>query len=182
MNLDRVGPGEHAPEEINVIIEIPAHADPVKYEIDKETGALFVDRFLGTAMHYPANYGYVPHTLAEDGDPVDVMVITPIPVITGAVIRCRPVGMLRMVDEKGPDAKLLAVPARDLSAHYHHVDDLGDLPRSALAPIEHFFARYKDLEDGKWTRIEGWAGAAAAREEVAAAIRRFREAPVKPAF
>ena len=110
MNLDRVGPGELAPDEINVIIEIPAHGEPVKYEVDKLTGAMFVDRFMNAAMHYPCNYGYVPHTLSEDGDPVDVLVVTPVPLISGSVIRCRPVGVLKMTDESGPDAKVLAVP------------------------------------------------------------------------
>jgi len=118
MNLDRVGPGKKVPDEVNVIIEIPAHSDPVKYEVDKETGAMFVDRFMNTAMHYPCNYGYIPHTLSEDGDPVDVLVVTPIPLISGSVIVCRVVGVLNMTDESGPDAKLLAVPVDKLCKLY----------------------------------------------------------------
>ena len=121
MNLDRVGSGKNVPDDINVIIEIPSHSDPVKYEVDKETGAMFVDRFMNTAMHYPCNYGYVPHTLSEDGDPVDVLVITPIPLISGSVIRCRPVGVLKMTDEAGPDAKVLAVPIDKLCQSYRKV-------------------------------------------------------------
>ena len=128
MNLDRVSPGRRAPEEVNVIVEIPLRGEPVKYEVDKETGAMFVDRFLNTAMHYPCNYGYVPHTLAEDGDPVDVLVITPVPIISGAVVRCRPVGLLRMEDEKGRDDKVLAVPVNELCGLY---DDVQSPPRSA---------------------------------------------------
>jgi len=123
MNLDRVSTGENIPEEINVIIEIPANADPVKYEVDKETGAMFVDRFMNTAMHYPCNYGYVPHTLSDDGDPVDVLVVTPYPIISGSVIRCRPVGVLQMTDEAGADAKVLAVPVSKLCSIYKNMPD-----------------------------------------------------------
>jgi len=130
MNLDRVTPGKNIPDEINVIIEIPAHSDPVKYEVDKETGAMFVDRFMNTAMHYPCNYGYVPHTLSEDGDPVDVLVITPIPLISGSVISCRPISMMKMTDESGPDAKVLAVPIDRLATHYRHIQTMQDLRSS----------------------------------------------------
>ena len=182
MNLDRVDPGRNVPEDINVIIEIPAHSDPVKYEVDKKTGAMFVDRFLETAMHYPCNYGYVPHTLSEDGDPVDVLVITPSPLITGTVIRCRPISVLSMTDEAGPDAKILAVPVDSLSSRYHHVKMLDDLPQQLLKQISHFFEHYKDMEDNKWVKIEGWEDRETAHLEILSSIERFNNAPVKPCF
>ncbi len=182
MNLDRVSSGQDVPNDINVIIEIPSHADPVKYEVDKETGAMFVDRFMNTAMHYPCNYGYVPHTLSEDGDPVDVLVVTPIPLISGSVIRCRPVGMLRMTDEKGPDAKVLAVPIDKLCSLYRQVRTPADLPAMLIAQIAHFFEHYKDLEDNKWVKVEGWADTGAAKAEVLASIERYRNAKDKPFF
>ena len=182
MNLDRVGPGENVPEEINVIIEIPSHSDPVKYEVDKATGAMFVDRFMNTAMHYPCNYGYVPHTLSEDGDPVDVLVVTPVPLISGSVIKCRALGVLKMVDEAGPDAKVLAVPIAKLCTLYKNAQGTDDLPASLLAQISHFFEHYKDLEPNKWVKVEGWADAAAARQEITDGITRFQAAPEKPFF
>ena len=182
MNLDRVGPGELAPDEINVIIEIPAHGEPVKYEVDKLTGAMFVDRFMNAAMHYPCNYGYVPHTLSEDGDPVDVLVVTPVPLISGSVIRCRPVGLLKMTDESGPDAKVLAVPVDKLCGLYSHIRRPEDVPPTLLAQVAHFFEHYKDLESGKWVKVEGWAGDDAARAEILASITRFETAPEKPYF
>ncbi len=182
MNLDRVTPGENAPEEINVIIEIPAHSDPVKYEVDKETGAMFVDRFMGTPMHYPTNYGYVPHTLSEDGDPVDVLVITPMPLISGSVVICRPVCVLNMTDESGPDAKILAVPINKLTDRYDHINDQDDVPQSLLDSIAHFFQHYKDMEKGKWVKLDGWSAAAEARAEITGSIERFHNAPVKPHF
>jgi len=182
MNLDRVTSGKNIPDDINVIIEIPAHSDPVKYEVDKETGAMFVDRFMGTAMHYPCNYGYLPHSLAEDGDPLDVLVTTPAPLISGAVIRCRPVGILGMTDDGGPDPKILAVPIDRLSTLYRHVAECTDLPRQLLDQIEHFYQHYKDLEAGKWVRIEGWRDSTAARREIVASIERYNAAPVKPHF
>ena len=182
MNLDRVGAGEHLPDEINVIIEIPSHSDPVKYEVDKATGAMFVDRFMNTAMHYPCNYGYIPKTLSQDGDPVDVLVITPIPLISGSVIKCRTVGVLKMTDEAGPDAKLLAVPINKLCRMYRHVESPEELPEMLLAQITHFFEHYKDLEDGKWVKIEGWAGTDAAKQEILDSVQRFNNAPEKPFF
>ena len=182
MNLDRVGPGKKLPEEINVIIELPAHSDPVKYEVDKETGAMFVDRFMNTAMHYPCNYGYIPHTLSEDGDPVDVLVVTPIPLISGSVIQCRPVGMLNMTDEAGPDAKLLAVPIDKLCTMYRSAKAPEDLPAGLLAQISHFFEHYKDLEPNKWVKVEGWEGAESAAREITEAVTRFQNAPEKPCF
>ncbi len=182
MNLDRVGPGANLPDEVNVIIEIPSHSDPVKYEVDKETGAMFVDRFMNTAMHYPCNYGYVPHTLSEDGDPVDVLVVAPVPLLSGSVITCRPVGLLRMRDEAGPDAKLLAVPTDKLCRLYRGVRGPDDLPELLLAQIAHFFEHYKDLEEGKWVTVEGWADGEAARAEIMDSVRRYAEAPEKPCF
>jgi len=182
MNLDRVGPGKKVPDEINVIIEIPAHSDPVKYEVDKETGAMFVDRFMNTAMHYPCNYGYIPHTLSEDGDPVDVLVVTPIPLISGSVIVCRVVGVLKMTDESGPDAKLLAVPVDKLCKLYCGVKTPEDMPPLLLHQIAHFFEHYKDLEEGKWVKVEGWANIDAARQEILESIERYQQAPEKPCF
>lgn len=182
MNLDRVSPGKNLPDEVNVIIEIPSHSDPVKYEVDKETGAMFVDRFMNTAMHYPCNYGYVPHTLSEDGDPVDVLVITPIPLISGSVITCRIIGMLNMTDEAGPDAKLLAVPITKLCKLYKDVNSPEDTPPLLLSQITHFFEHYKDLEEGKWVKVEGWLGAEDAKNEITAGIKRYQDAPEKPCF
>jgi inorganic pyrophosphatase len=182
MNLDRVGPGDHLPEEFNVIIEIPARSDPVKYEVDKETGAMFVDRFMNTAMHYPCNYGYVPHTLSEDGDPVDVLVVTPVPLISGSVIACRAVGVLKMEDESGPDAKVLAVPIDKLCMLYRGAKRPDDMPGQLLAQISHFFEHYKDLEPNKWVKVSGWAGPEAAQDEITASVQRFQDAPVKPRF
>ncbi len=182
MNLDRVTPGQNAPEEINVIIEIPSHSDPVKYEVDKETGAMFVDRFMATAMFYPCNYGYLPRSLSEDGDPTDVLVVTPVPLISGSVITCRPVDMLEMTDESGVDAKILAVPLSKLSNIYNDVLTGETLPPSLLAQISHFFEHYKDLEPNKWVSINGWAGPDRARMEIMNSIRRYENSPEKPCF
>lgn len=182
MNLDRVGPGKDIPNDFNVIIEIPSHSDPVKYEVDKETGAMFVDRFMNTAMHYPCNYGYIPHTLSEDGDPVDVLVVTPTPLISGSVIRCRAVGILEMTDEAGPDAKLLAVPIDKLCVMYRHAKNHEDMPPQLLLQISHFFEHYKDLEDNKWVKVVGWGGVDDAEREINDAIQRFNDAPEKPFF
>ncbi len=175
MSLNTVPAGKNLPDEVNVIIEIPAHANPVKYEVDKDSGAMFVDRFMATCMHYPTNYGYVPMTLSEDGDPVDVLVITPFPLLSGSVIRCRPVGVLNMSDESGQDAKLLAVPVDKLSTIYRDVHEVEDVPALLLKQIEHFFEHYKDLEPGKWVKVEGWANAAAAKEEILASVKRYEE-------
>lgn len=182
MNLDRVPPGRDVPNEINVIVEIPSHSDPVKYEVDKETGAMFVDRFMGTAMHYPCNYGYIPHTLSMDGDPADVLVVTPVPLISGSVIRARPVGMLNMEDEAGHDGKLLVVPIDELCDRYRHIQTVGDMPPSLLQQIAHFFDHYKDLEAGKWVKITGWVGAEEAKADILECVERFRNAPVKPHY
>jgi inorganic pyrophosphatase len=182
MNLDRVSSGRNVPNEINVIIEIPSHSDPVKYELDKQTGAMFVDRFMSTAMHYPCNYGYVPHTLSKDGDPVDVLVLSPVPLISGSVIRCRPVGVLLMADEAGDDAKVLSVPVDKLCKTYRKVDSYRDLPEDLLNQISHFFEHYKDLDEGKWVRIEGWGGVDEAKQEIMDSLKLFQDAPEKPNF
>jgi len=174
MSLDRVDAGRDLANDFNVIVEIPMHSDPIKYEVDKETGALFVDRFVSTSMHYPCNYGYIPRTLSEDGDPVDVLVITPFALVPGVVVRCRPIGLLKMADEGGRDAKLLAVPIDRLTPLYRHVETARDLPELTLAQISHFFAHYKDLEPGKWVKVEGWGSPAEARREIRAGVKRFR--------
>lgn len=173
MSLNSVPAGQNLPDEINVIIEIPAHADPVKYEVDKDSGAIFVDRFMSTTMFYPCNYGYVPNTLAEDGDPVDVLVETPHRVISGTVIRCRPVGVLKMQDESGEDHKLVAVPVDKLSPIYHDVKEIDDLPPLLIQQITHFFEHYKDLEKGKWVKVAGWASSQEARDEIMASRQRY---------
>ncbi len=172
MALKQVPAGKDLPDDFNVIIEIPLRGDPIKYEVDKETGAMFVDRFMNTAMHYPCNYGYIPDTLSDDGDPCDVLVVTGVPLITGSVVRCRPVGMLAMTDEAGADAKILAVPVDKLSSMYSNVDTPHDLPEMLLNQITHFFEHYKDLELGKWVKVEGWRDAAAAREEIMSSYER----------
>jgi len=177
MNLERVGPGENPPEVINVIVEIPIQGDPVKYEIDKATGAMFVDRFLNTSMRYPCNYGYVPHTLAEDGDPVDVMIATPMPLIHGSVITCRPIGLLDMVDEEGDDGKILAVPTDKVSRFHHNVHTHEDIQPALLELITHFFEHYKDLEPNKWVRVEGWRDAEAAKRVVTESIENYQRLP-----
>jgi inorganic pyrophosphatase len=175
MNLDRVTSGSDVPNDFNVIIEIPMNADPIKYEVDKATGAVFVDRFMSTAMHYPCNYGYVPRTLSGDGDPVDVLVISPFPLITGVVVRCRPVGMLRMEDEAGEDTKVLAVPIDKLTNLYRHIESPRDVPEARLATIAHFFEHYKDLERGKWVKVKGWVGPSDAKKEILDGIRRYKK-------
>lgn len=179
MNLDRVSSGKNVPEDINVIIEIPSHSDPVKYEVDKETGAMFVDRFMNTAMFYPCNYGYVPHTLSDDGDPVDVLVISPYALISGSVVQCRPVGMLKMTDESGEDAKVLAVPHDKM---YDDIQDIGDVEERLLNQLAHFFEHYKDLEKNKWVKVDGWQGKEAAMQEINDSVARFKSAPIKPKF
>ena len=176
MSLHHVPPGAKAPDEFNVIIEIPMNADPVKYEVDKESGALFVDRFLTTSMHYPCNYGYIPQTLSDDGDPCDVLVLSPVPLITGVVVRCRPIGMLKMDDEAGGDAKILAVPIDKLSSLYRDIKSPRDLPQVTTQQIAHFFEHYKDLEPGKWVKVVGWGNAAEAEQMILDAIARAKAA------
>ena len=182
MNLDRVSSGDNIPDEINVIIEIPANADPVKYEVDKKTGAMFVDRILRTAMHYPANYGYIPHTLSDDGDPCDVMVPTAFPLIPGSVITCRPVAVLKMTDESGDDAKVVAVPIDSITSRWSYVKSHEDMPEELMERIAHFFEHYKDLDEGKWVRVSGWEGVEAAKREISNSVKMFQEAPEKPHF
>ncbi|NCT66865.1 MAG: inorganic diphosphatase [Rhodanobacteraceae bacterium] len=176
MGLERVRAGAEVPEEINVIIEIPKDAEPVKYEVDKESGAIFVDRVLSTPMRYPCNYGYVPQTLGGDGDPLDALVILPLPLVPGAAIRCRPVGMLKMTDEAGADEKLVVVPHAKIFAGYAHIEDIDQVSRHWLERIGHFFEHYKDLEKGKWVKIEGWSDAAAAKAEILAGVERYKQA------
>ena len=173
MSLDRVPAGSNLPDEFNVVIEIPMNSDPVKYEVDKDTGAVFVDRFMMTAMHYPCNYGYIPQTISDDGDPVDVLVMTPFPIQVGAVIKCRAIGVLQMDDEGGGDAKLLAVPVDKLYPVYRNIQSSADLPEQELKRIQHFFEHYKDLEPGKWVKVKGWEGVEAAKAEIVASAERF---------
>jgi inorganic pyrophosphatase len=182
MSLNLVPSGKSLPDDFNVIIEIPMQGDPVKYEVDKDSGAIFVDRFMGTAMQYPTNYGYIPHTLSEDGDPVDVLVLTPVPLLPGVVVRCRPLGVLKMTDEAGPDAKLLAVPVEKVCGLYNHLKTYQDVSEWRLNIIAHFFEHYKDLDKGKWVKIEGWADIDEARKEILSGVDRFNNAKVKPAF
>ena len=182
MAFNNVPTGKDVPNDFNVIIEIPMQGDPVKYEVDKESGAIFVDRFMGTAMQYPCNYGYIPHTLSEDGDPVDVLVITPVPLIPGVVVRCRPLGVLKMTDEAGPDAKVLAVPVEKVCGLYNHLETFENVSERRLNMISHFFEHYKDLDKGKWVKIDGWAGLDDARQEIVSGVERFQHAKHKPAF
>ena len=173
MSLNIVSPGEDAPNTFNVVIEIPMNGDPVKYEVDKATGAIFVDRFMSTSMHYPTNYGYVPQTLSGDGDPVDVLVITPVPLIPGVVVPCRPIGILKMEDEAGIDGKVLAVPIDKILSIYTQWQKPEDLNPMRLKTIAHFFEHYKDLEQGKWVKVLGWEGPDAARQEVAEGVANY---------
>lgn len=182
MSLNNVPTGKDVPNDFNVIIEIPMQGDPVKYEVDKESGAIFVDRFMGTAMQYPTNYGYVPHTLADDGDPVDVLVITPVALIPGVVVRCRPLGVLLMEDEAGLDAKVLAVPVEKVCGLYGHLKAHTDVSEWRLNMIAHFFAHYKDLDKGKWVKINGWGDIDQAKKEILDGVKNYNDAKVKPAF
>ncbi len=172
MDLTRIAVGRSPPDDVNVVVEIPQGSAQVKYEFDKESGAMFVDRFRHTAMFYPGNYGFVPHTLALDGDPVDVLILGSIAVVPGAVVRCRPIGMLRMEDESGHDEKVLAVPVGTVDAFYAGVHSSEDLPSALREQIEHFFRHYKDLEPGKWVRLSGWGGASEAADIIMGAIDR----------
>ena len=182
MGLDLVDSGHALPDDINVIIEIPMNSEPVKYEVDKASGAIFVDRVLTTPMRYPCNYGYIPHTLSGDGDPADVLVLMPLPLIPGSVIRVRTVGMLKMTDEAGSDEKIIAVPISKVFPAYDSVQHVDDLPHLTKDRIQHFFEHYKDLEKGKWVKLEGWADAAAARADIVACVERYNATPVKPHF
>ncbi len=173
MDISKIPPGRNPPFEVNAFVEIPQGALPVKYELDEASGALFVDRFLHTSMIYPSNYGFIPNTLAEDGDPIDILVVTPMPVVAGAVIRARPVGVLMMRDEKGFDEKLLAVPVDPLNPFYSNVATYGDLPPLMIAQIKHFFVHYKDLEPGKGASVGDWEGVEVAHERIRMAIERY---------
>jgi inorganic pyrophosphatase len=175
MSLDHVTPGSKLPESFNVIIEISMNGDPIKYEVDKASGCVFVDRFMNTAMHYPTNYGYVPKTIAGDGDPVDVLVITPVPLPPGVVVPCRAIGILKMEDEGGVDGKVLALPTEKILPLYAKVQELSDLPEIQLKAIEHFFEHYKDLDKGKWVKVLGWDGKAAAHQEILDGIAAYNK-------
>jgi inorganic pyrophosphatase len=175
MGLEQVPAGKQVPDDINVIIEIPSNSSPIKYEVDKDSGLVMVDRFLGTSMVYPCEYGFVPNTLSEDGDPVDVLVVSPYSLQPGVMVRCRPVGMLKMTDESGKDAKILAVPVDKLTTRYQHVQKSEDLGKDLLNAIEHFFTHYKDLEKGKWAKVEGWGDIAAAKAEIVASVKRYEQ-------
>lgn len=173
MDISRIDVGKNVPHEVNALIEVPTYGAPVKYEIDSDSGALKVDRFMGTAMHYPCNYGFIPHTLADDGDPLDILVLTHVPLMSSVVIPVRPVGVLHMEDESGGDAKILAVPTEKLTPYYRDVQDHTDLPKPTLDEIAHFFEQYKALEPGKWARVDHWLDASAARREVEECVERF---------
>lgn len=175
MLFDNIPPGKDIPNDIYVVVEIPANSSPIKYEIDKDMGAVLVDRFMATPMFYPANYGFIPNTLADDGDPLDVLVVTPYPVVPGAIIRCRPVGMLNMEDEAGGDEKLVAVPHDKLSISYRDIKEVTDLPQLLRDQIQHFFENYKDLEAGKWVKVKGWENADAARASILKAVAAFKK-------
>ena len=174
MQIEKLSIGKNPPEEINVIIEVPIGGEPIKYEMDKESGALVVDRFLYTSMRYPGNYGFIPHTLSEDGDPCDVIVCNTRAVVPGAVIACRPVGVLLMEDEAGMDEKILAVPASKLTRRYEKVENYTDLPEITIQQVKHFFEHYKDLEPNKWVKVVGYADAARAKQLITEAIDRAK--------
>ena len=175
MGLSTIEPGRSVPNDVNVVIEIPSHSSPVKYEVDKASGMLMVDRFFSTSMSYPCEYGYIPQTLSEDGDPVDMLVVCPFTLYPGVVIRCRPIGLLRMTDESGIDAKILAVPVDKLSPRYQHIQKPQDLGQDFLDSISHFFEHYKDLEKGKWVKVGQWENAEAAHQEILASIARYKK-------
>lgn len=174
MDISKIAIGKNPPHDVHVIIEIAQGGIPVKYEFDKDSGALLVDRFLQTAMYYPANYGFIPGTLSEDGDPCDALVVTQHPVMPGAVIRCRPIGALQMEDEKGKDEKILAVPVDKLDAFYSAIQSYKDLPPILIQQISHFFEHYKDLEKGKWVKVTGWVDAEAAKAMIAEGVGRAK--------
>lgn len=175
MRIEAIPIGNNPPFDINVIVEVPIGGEPIKYELDKASGTLFVDRMLYTAMRYPGNYGFVPHTLSDDGDPVDVLIANSRPIVPGAVCNCTPVGVLFMKDEAGGDEKIIAVPSAKLSPLYRNVKTYKDLPELLLERISHFFEHYKDLEGGKWVKIERWGDEAEARDMIERAVQRARD-------
>jgi inorganic pyrophosphatase len=174
MLIEKIPAGENPPSDINVIIEVPLGGEPIKYEIDKASGAMFVDRYLYTSMRYPCNYGFIPHTLSEDGDPLDVMVVGNRALVPGAVVRARPVGVLLMEDEKGIDEKIIAVPHKKLTAYYNNIETYEDLPDILVQRIVHFFEHYKDLEPNKWVKIQGCHGVAEAARIIEESITRYK--------
>lgn len=175
MSFNKIPAGINPPEDLYAVIEIPAHSSPIKYEIDKDADAVFVDRYMTAPMFYPADYGYIPKTLADDGDPLDVLVISPFPAMTGSVVRCRPIGMLNMTDESGRDEKVIAVPHDKLCKIYKDVKELEDLPPLLLAQIKHYFESYKTLEAGKWVKVEGWENAEATRAVIQQCVAAYVE-------
>jgi len=177
MRLDAIAIGVNPPDDVNVVIEVPIGGEPIKYEMDKAAGTLVVDRFLHTPMRYPGNYGFVPHTLSQDGDPIDVLVANTRPIFPGAVINVRPIGVLKMQDDGGTDEKIIAVPTLKLTKRYEHVRTYADLPRIALEQIQHFFEHYKDLEPGKWVKLNGWGDLEEAKQLIRDAIQRERDRP-----
>jgi len=174
MRIDAIKIGNNPPDDVNVIVEVPIGGEPIKYELDKEAGTLVVDRFLHTPMRYPGNYGFVPHTLSDDGDPIDVLVANTRPIVPGAVINVRPVGVLKMQDEAGGDEKVIAVPMPKLTKRYAQVHEYTDLPEITLQQMQHFFEHYKDLEPGKWVKVLGWGNAAEAKKLIREAIARAK--------
>jgi inorganic pyrophosphatase len=172
MRIDAIAVGDDPPQDVNVIVEVPIGGEPIKYELDKAAGTLVVDRFLHTPMRYPGNYGFVPHTLSADGDPIDVLVANTRPIVPGAVINVRPIGVLKMADDAGRDEKILAVPTPKLTKRYELVTNYTDLPRITLEQVQHFFEHYKDLEPGKWVKMDGWGDAEEARQLIRAALAR----------
>ncbi|MGO4564533.1 inorganic diphosphatase [Rhizobium sp. 2YAF20] len=174
MRIDAISIGKNPPEDINVIVEVPVGGDPIKYEMDKEAGTLVVDRFLYTPMTYPGNYGFVPHTLSEDGDPIDVLIASTRPLVPGCVISVRPIGVLMMEDNSGKDEKIIAVPSTKLTLRYEKVKEYTDLPEITIKQIQHFFEHYKDLEPGKWVKIYGWKGSEEAGKLILEAIERAK--------
>lgn len=175
MRIDAISIGDNPPEEVNVIIEVPIGGEPIKYEMDKEAGTMVVDRFLYTSMRYPGNYGFIPHTLSEDGDPVDVLIVSQRTLVPGAVIACRPIGVMNMKDEAGGDEKIIAVPVSRITQRYDKVGDISDLPQIQVAQIEHFFTHYKDLESGKWAQPLGWGGHEMAHRLILESIERAKK-------
>ena len=182
MDVSKIPTGNNPPWDINVIVEIPLGGVPVKYELDKASGAMFVNRFLHTAMYYPGNYGFIPGTLADDGDPCDVVIVVPTAVVPGAVVRCRPIGALMMRDEAGGDEKIIAVPVDSLHPFYSEIGSYRQLPAILQEQIQHFFRHYKDLERGKWVKVGGWVGPEEAKKEIVDGIASYRKAKKKPAF